>query len=71
MKITNKINDLKVGEVLKEGNCKDYITFEKYVPTFKTEDNHINLRIQYLNTTVAIGYVANGITDEQLGEAME
>lgn len=71
MKITNRINNLKVGEILKEGNCNDYILFEKYVPQVKVYDAQINMTIMYGNIGTFIKSVENGITDEQLGEAME
>ncbi len=69
MKITEKINELKIGEELREGVCDSQIIFKKF--KYSLNENQINLQISYLNTSIVVEHAENGIDDYKLGASMK
>lgn len=71
MKITERINSLAIGEILKGAGKGGNIDFEKFQPFVRRSENHTNLKISYFNSKIILVEVENGISDEELGKAIE
>lgn len=67
MKIIEKINQLAVEEELRTGVAGSQIIFKKFKSPI---GKHLNMQVTFLNTSVILENVENGINDNHLEQVL-